>query len=86
MKAVLIKIRPAGSQKSRLIISVSAKVSKRAVVRNVIKRRIRVILQPLLKTLKRDFFIVVRPGAANLTFKDLKKQILDSSEIKLIRN
>ncbi len=62
------------SQKQPLIIVVSSKVSKKATVRNLIKRRLRSILKPYIDQGLR-LKIIVLPPAAGLDFLTLKKEI-----------
>lgn len=67
----------------KIIISVSKKVSKSAVVRNTIKRRLRPILKKLLlKPAK--YLWVVRPEAENLKGVRLEEELV--KVIRLIRN
>jgi len=76
MTNLVVKVKPRGSQTKRLFLAVGATVSKKAVVRNRLKRRLRVIMGPILEDNKdRDFLVVARPGAANLTFAELEKEI-----------
>jgi len=74
----VIKFLP---QADKLLIGfiVSTKVSKKAVVRNKIKRRLREIFRLLIKDkkIKTGFEIVViaKPKAAEAGFKELEKEI-----------
>ena len=62
------------SEEVKVIISVSKKVSKSAVIRNTIKRRIRPIIKKLkLKPAK--YLIVAKPGAEKIKSKELEKDI-----------
>ena len=62
------------SEEVKVIISVSKKVSKSAVIRNTIKRRIRPIIKKLkLKPAK--YLIVAKPGAEKIKRKELEKEI-----------
>jgi len=60
---------------SRFAIVVSAKVSKKAVYRNKIKRRIREIIKQELPTLKagEDIIIITLPEIRNCSYIDIKK-------------
>lgn len=71
----IIKTRPFGTQKNPLIVTVSKKTAKRAVDRNLIKRRIRAIMRPYLKTPNKDFMIIAKSGIIEVPFSELKKQI-----------
>jgi len=56
------------SPKARFAFVISTKVSKRAVVRNRIRRRLRAVIAAKLAVLPaRDYVIVVNPGAPTLT-------------------
>lgn len=70
----------------RIGISISQKVSKRAVVRNRIKRQLRAILRGLLPHLQPgwDLVIVVRPTAVECDYQQFLqelKQLLSEAEI-----
>jgi ribonuclease P protein component len=77
-KVLGIKILNAGRQENRFGIMVSLKVSKLAVERNKIKRRIREIIQAELPNFKNfsDIAITVLPAARGLDFKELEKSLL----------
>ncbi|MDD5068160.1 MAG: ribonuclease P protein component [Candidatus Pacebacteria bacterium] len=64
--------------KSRFAVSVSKKVAKRAVARNLLKRRLLSIIQEVLKETRPDsngiFFY--KSGGAELTFSALKEEAL----------
>jgi ribonuclease P protein component len=67
-------------------ISISQKVSKRAVVRNRIKRQLKAILQQLLPDIAPGWqlVIVVKPGAAECGYEQFLqelKQLLISAEV-----
>lgn len=70
----LLSLRISPSDKTEIVISVSKRVSKSAVVRNTVKRRIRPILKKLpLKTAK--YLFVTRPGVENLKGKELENEL-----------
>ena len=70
-----LRVKPAETVKT--IISISKKVSKSAVIRNTIRRRIRPILQELSPRLKSSaYFIVANPGAEKIKGKELAKELL----------
>jgi ribonuclease P protein component len=67
-------------------ISISQKVSKRAVVRNRIKRQIRAALYPLLPQMGSGWYcvIVVKPGAVECDYQQFLqelKQLLTDAEV-----
>lgn len=64
-------------QPTRTGISISLKVSKRAVVRNRIKRQIRAALRQLLPRLKFgwDLVIVVRPIAQECNYAEILQEL-----------
>ncbi|GAB4474314.1 MAG: hypothetical protein OHK0037_35140 [Elainellaceae cyanobacterium] len=73
-------------QPTRIGITVSTKVSKRAVVRNRIKRRIRAALRDLLPGFATDWMIVVivQPVAVKCNYKEILqelKQLLIEAEV-----
>ena len=73
MSLIVLKKNKPGSQKLPLIIVVSAKVAKRAVDRNLLKRRIREIMRPQMSKKKYDYTVITRPGATGLSFKELEE-------------
>lgn len=64
---------------------VSVKVSKKAVVRNKIKRRSRNIIRKLLPSIKKEIAIIVffKKGAENLKFSELEEKLKE--ELKKAR-
>ena len=78
----LFTLKIAPSEHVRVAVSVSKKVSKRAVVRNKIRRRVYVSVRDILSDIKPGLYlIVVRPGA-----EKVKKEELKSDLVKLIRS
>ena len=75
MPLLSIKRYPRGSQKKPLIIVISKKVAALAVQRNKIRRRIRVIMSPIIKNSANDYVVVARTGIQKLTFQELKQEI-----------
>lgn len=71
-----LKIKNNDLKFSRFGFVISKKVSKKAVVRNKIKRRLREILKAKLPTIKKkiDGIIIVNPGIDN-SFVDLEETI-----------
>ena len=68
-------LRVSPSDKVLVIISVSKKVSKSAVVRNTVKRRIR----PLVKNLSLKpgkYLLVAKPGIESLKGETLKAELI----------
>ena len=80
----LILITPSESNVSRLGITVSSKIDKRAVVRNKIKRRIRDIFRVNRSRLRSNFDIVIiaRKNAGDLSFEEVKREILGALHFK----
>jgi len=72
-----LKIMPNGLDCGRIAFLVSKKVSKRAVVRNLLKRRLREIIRTdwLDKLKGHDVVIICLPKSAELLFVDLKKEL-----------
>jgi ribonuclease P protein component len=61
----------------KVVISVSKKVSKKAVIRNRVRRRTRPIVQELISDLKPAmYFIVAKPGAEKIKGEELKHELL----------
>ncbi len=68
------KLYKTSAKKDKLWIRVSKKVSKRAVVRNKIKRRVRSILIDYDIDLSR-YVLSVLPSVLELSFEQLKREI-----------
>ena len=62
---------------SRFVVVVSTKVSKKAVIRNKIKRRLHEIVRSQLPKIKVgfDFFILALPAAKNCDYHALEKSL-----------
>ncbi len=69
--------RPSGTT-WRFAVTVGTKVSKRAVVRNQLRRRIREILRQSIPSLigAGDIMVMTRPGAEKLEFDQIKLKML----------
>ena len=67
-------LRVTSSEKTRVIISVSKKVAKKAVTRNLIKRRIRPILNKF--SLKpAQYLLIARPGSDKIKGEELQEEL-----------
>ncbi|SRR6056297_248807 len=77
-KFLIVKIDENKLNFPRIGIVVSKKVSKRSVVRNKIKRRLREIVKEKIKKLKNkkiDCIFIVLPEARNKNFKETEKVV-----------
>jgi len=70
-----IKILENNLKNSRFCIVISTSISKKAVVRNRAKRRIRAIISKNITNISQnyDFVILTKPAITVTTFKDLEK-------------
>lgn len=77
-KFFLLKFKKNNLRESRFAFVVSLKVSKKAVVRNKIRRRMSEVIRLNLDKIKTgyDFVFVSSPGIENQGFEDIKKSIL----------
>lgn len=75
MTALVIKTRPRTPNAKLLLIAVSTKVSKKATARNLIKRRIRAIMKPILKYSEYTYLVIVKPEAIKLNYQELKNEL-----------
>ncbi len=76
-EAIILRYKKTANKNSRFVIVVSAKVSKKAVVRNLLRRRISAILmatEPYMPT-KVDCLISLKTNAKDLNFSQLKLEI-----------
>ena len=71
----MIKIYKSRQSKNKVWIRVSKKVSKKAVVRNKVKRRIRAVLQEVNEDLT-PYVISALPGADQIEFSELRQILL----------
>jgi ribonuclease P protein component len=75
-------LRTSLSDRPKLIISVSKKVAKKAVTRNLIKRRVRAVVKPLLPKLPpKAYLLVARPGAEEIRGAALKEELAELLKI-----
>lgn len=62
--------------RTKVVISVSKKISKKAVIRNRIRRRVRPIMREYIQSLKPAiYFIVAKPGAEKIKGKELENEL-----------
>jgi len=73
--SLVVKTKPRNSQKEPLVIVVGTRVSKKATTRNLLKRRIRAIMRPVMKNRINDYVIIVKPETTKLTYLELKEEI-----------
>ncbi|MDP1706639.1 MAG: ribonuclease P protein component [bacterium] len=78
---MFLKISSQRLSSGKLTIVVSAKFFKKAVVRNLLKRRVRAISRPFLKEFSSGILVRVSPGADQASFNDLKEEF--QKEIKI---
>lgn len=75
-------LRTSPADRPKLIISVSKKTAKKAVTRNLVKRRVRAVVRPLLpKLTPKTYLLVARPGAENLKGALLKQELAELLKI-----
>ena len=74
----LLKYAKTDSSQSRFGFVISVKVSKKATERNLLKRQIREIIRNNIKIIAGgyNFVFVARKSALNLTFSELKEEIM----------
>lgn len=69
-------LRVAPAPEAKVIISISKKISKKAVIRNRIRRRVRPIMREFIPHLKTaTYLIVAKPGAEKIKGEELKKEL-----------
>ena len=69
-------LRTSPAETLQVVISVSKKVSKKAVVRNTIRRRIRPLLKAMTMNLKpQAHLLIVRPGSEMLKGEALRQEL-----------
>ncbi len=70
---LFLKVFPNNLGKNRFAIIVSRKISKKAIIRNKIKRRIRVIIKQKLSEIKKGIDLVLVVVSSELVKKDFKE-------------
>jgi len=72
-----VKILPTVQAHSRFVVVVSVKVSKKAVERNKLKRKLSELCRLALPQLNagNDFFILALPGSAQKTYRELEHSL-----------
>lgn len=70
-------LRTLPSDKLRLTASVSKKVAKKAVERNLIKRRVRAVTQKFKELPAKFYIIVAKPGAEKIKGAALKNELAE---------
>lgn len=73
-----VKYRRNNLSVSRFAVVVGAKISKRAVVRNLIRRRLRAVLEKYLENLRPGFdvIILVKEGVKKSSYANLESELL----------
>ena len=75
--ALFLKIVEKEAGPTKVGIIVSKKVSKKAVERNKVKRRIREIVRKIEFKQGFDIIIITHPSAKDLSFEEIKEQIIN---------
>lgn len=71
-----IKTYPPKTQRKPVMIVVGTRISKKASERNLIKRRIKAIIYPIIKKrLKSDYIITANPEIKNANFEEIKGEL-----------
>lgn len=86
---LFLKLLNNNLESSRIGFIVSQKVSKKAVVRNKIKRELREIVRPELKKIKKgiDIALVVLPGLEKKSFQEIKEVVNEIfKKAKIVNN
>ena len=74
MQHFYLRVTPA--DRVKVVISVSKKISKKAVIRNRIRRRVRPIAREFVSKLKpATYFIIAKPGAEKIKGEELKNEL-----------
>ena len=79
-KTFIIRFLPNLEKNIRLAVIVSNKISKKATIRNKIRRRVRDVFKQNLGNFKCncDIIVTVLPSSLDLKFKELKVELIDS--------
>ncbi len=74
MAFFVVKKNPERPGTLRVVLGKS--VAKKTVTRNLLKRRIKAAIRPVIGRSSPGFVIIVRPGAASLTYDELRREIV----------
>jgi len=83
----ILKAKKNNQNNSRFAVIVGVKVSKKAVVRNKIKRQIRYIIKKNLENIQNGFDVgvMIKKEAVGKTFKEIEDDLVNSfKKIKLL--
>jgi ribonuclease P protein component len=69
-----LRTSPSPSGEPQLIISVSKKVAKKAVTRNLIKRRVRAVFRDMSPQ-RLTYLLIARAGAETVRGEELRKEL-----------
>lgn len=75
----VLKYRPGASVKSRVGVVVGSKVSKLAVERNLLRRRIREVMRAQIDRLpnRLDLVVIAKPTAKGASFQEVQQEVLN---------
>ena len=79
MPSIMLRVAPTKESESRFAFVVSTKVSKKAVVRNKLRRRLREIVRLELPHIQQghDVLIAVRPQAIRMSYQELRTALIE---------
>ncbi len=80
MAFFIVKRDPKNPGTLKLILG--RNVAKKATERNLLKRRVRVVVQPFIGKSEAGFVIIVKPGAVRLTYGELEKELVQTIKTK----
>ncbi len=75
MPHLTLKLIPHTPSSRRVVCVIPKTVVKKAVRRNLIKRRIRAIVVPLLVGASHDCVVIARKGIDAITFQELQREL-----------
>jgi ribonuclease P protein component len=78
---ITVKRKKINGGEGRLFFIIPKSDFKKATIRNLLRRRIRVIMREFLKNRNYEYTIIVRRGAEKLLFLELKKEIEEALHI-----
>lgn len=87
-EGLFIKFKDNGRKESRIGFSVGIKFSKKAVIRNKIKRQLRAIMRQEIKTLKKGLDIIIIPQKIKQseTFNGIEEKVKEAFKKGNLRN
>lgn len=68
-------IKRAPKEPGTLKVVLGKNIAKKSATRNLLKRRVRAVIRPMVGKSEPGFVVIAKPGAADKTYKELRKEL-----------